>query len=113
MLNLTRPDVRVFIEYFKSEPALCRTVLDWIDDMFYDGMNTATFYLHPAKEFVKRKFYIRIKRTSGRRNVWSAIVVENGKDILGSYRNVMNEKQTLRAILEILETEKEGDTHGC
>ena len=111
MLNPTRPDVRVFIEYFKSEPALCRTVLDWIDDMFYDGMNRATFYLHPAKEFVKRKFYIRIKRASGRRNVWSAIIVENGKDILGSYRNAMNEKQTLRAILEILE--EKGDTHGC
>lgn len=79
--------------------------------MFYDGMSTATFYLYPSKEYSKSKFYMRIKRAPGSRNVWSFIIVENGKDNLDTYKNNLNVEQTLQAILDVLE--EEGDTHGC
>lgn len=111
MLNHNRPDVRVFIQYFASKPALCRKVVERLNNLFYDGMDTATFYLYPPNEIAKNKFYMRIKRAPGTRNVWSFITVKGGKDNLGTYRNGLNVEQTLQAILDVLE--KNGDTHGC
>lgn len=114
MINLNNPSniptIRVFIEYFGKKPALCRKVIERIGYMFYDGMDTATFYLYSPKECSK-KFHIRIKREQGPRNVWSFIIVENGKDNLGTYKKSLNVDQTLQAILDVLE--EEGDTHGC
>lgn len=114
MLNLNNPAnipiVQVFIEYFASKPVLCKTAIERLDNMFYDGMSTATFYLYPPKE-CKSKFHMRIKRAPGKRNIWSFIIVENGKDNLDTYKNNLSVGQTLQAILDVLE--EEGDTHGC
>ena len=114
MINLDNPAnipiVRVFIEYFAQKPALCQNVVERIGYMFYDGMSTATFYLYPPKE-CKRKFHMRIKRAPGSSNVWSFIIVENGKDNLGTYKKALNVEQTLRKILDALE--EEANIHGC
>lgn len=115
MINLNNtsniPVVRVFIEYFASKPALCRKAIERLDNMFYDGMNTATFYLYPPKGCRQSKFHMRIKRTPGTRNVWSFVITENGKANQNTYKNNLNVEQTLQAILDVLE--EEGDTHGC
>lgn len=110
MINLNNPAnvpiVRVFIEYFASKPILCKTVIERLDNMFYDGMSTATFYLYPPKGCCKSKFHMRIKRASGNRNVWSFIIVENGKDNLGTYKNNLTVEQTLQAILDVVKGER-------
>ena len=106
MINLDSPAnipiVRVFIEYFAQKPALCRKVIEQLGNMFYDGMSTATFYLYPPKECSKSKFHMRIKREQGPRNVWSFIIVENGKDNLGTYKKGLNVEQTLQEILNVM-----------
>ena len=110
LINLNNPanipTVRVFIEYFAKKPALCRNVVERIGYMFYGGMDTATFYLYPPKKCSKSKFHIRIKRAPGSSNVWSFIIVENGKDNLGTYKKALNVEQTLQAILDVLEGER-------
>lgn len=107
MINLNNPanipTVRVFIEYFASKPALCRNVIEQLGNMFYDGMSTATFYLYPPKECSKSKFHVRIKRAPGKCNVWSFVIVVNGKDNLDTYKKDLNAEQTLQAILDALQ----------
>lgn len=114
MINLNNPinipTVRVFIEYFAQKPALCRSVVERIGYMFYDGMDTATLYLYPPKDCSK-KFHIRIKRAPGSSNIWSFVIIEHGKANQNTYKNNLNVDQTLQAILDVLE--EEGDTHGC
>lgn len=109
MINLNSPAnipiVRIFIEYFASKPVLCKTAIERLGNMFYDGMSTATFYLYPPKE-CKSKFHMRIKRASGSSNAWSFIIVENGKDNLGTYKKALNVEQTLQAILDVLKGER-------
>lgn len=110
MLNPERPETKEFIEQFVSSPIQCSKVCERIDLIFPDKGDNIAFYLYPAKEYVKRKFQIHIKRAA-KKNVWSFVIIEHGKANQNTYKNNLSVEQTLRAILDVL---KEGEEkHGC
>lgn len=110
MLNPERPETKEFIEQFVSSPICCSKVCERLDLVFPDKGDNIAFYLYPAKECVKSKFQIHIKRAA-KKNTWSFVIIEHGKANQNTYKNNLNVEQTLQAILDVLE--EEGDTHGC
>ena len=110
MLNPERPETKKFIEQFVSSPICGRKVCERLDLVFPDKGDNIVFYLYPAKEYVKSKFQIHIKRAA-KKNVWSFVIIEHGKANQNTYKNNLSVKQTLQAILDVLEEEE--STHGC
>lgn len=102
MVNLNREDTKRFINLFAGNPAECSKVMENVDYIFFDnGIGPCSFYLYPSKQLVKSKFQIYVRNTPIS-NLWSVVMLENGKSNLSTYKKNISNKEMLIYVLQLL-----------